>query len=864
MPFSKSEQLPYYERIRHCTPRSLEYMLIHRMIKEHFVTTQQSGYVVNLVYSYSHRDSQHRASMERSLALLKADGLLMGWSDQSILSGNSISAAIRRNMDNADIIVFLLSPDFIASEECMKEWRRAEQLAAENPQLFRVPIIIRDCAWKDLLAKDDLKALPQDGVPIVTFGDQDIAWQQVYEGIKAVVNELRSTFTAKPTFLAEMERTDFISQQSINLRDLFVFLPLICRGSRQNEPDRPVDKITEPEELLRKKYALIHGADRSGKTALGRYMLLTLAEQSKPALYVDLNQVPQNAGNDFFRKTYHSQFHGDYSLWVQQADKTLIMDNLSGRSGLIDFVVAAKEFFDKIIITLPSTVFYAFFRDESRLAAFEELEIADLTQTQQEILIRKRLSLTSGHPGLTDAYVDRIEDRVNSIIMSNRIVPRYPFFVLCILQTYEAYMPAGLAITSYGHCYYVLIVASLVRAGISRQDSDINTCFNFAEHLAFEMYQRTTQNEAAPLDLNDFIEQYRSEYIIPDAFINRLKHEEFGLIDPNGQFRMGYMHHFFLGRFLSKGGSTNYEIIQRMCETTYVPANYLTLLFTIHHTSDLGIIDDILLRTMCTLDDVQAAKLDSAETRRFQDIVSSLPRSILSAESVESERKRERQARDDAAVRAGDAEEFDVDDGPEIQESVNGIYRVLKNNEIMGQILRNKYGSITKRKIEEIIYTMADGGLRLVNFVLKDEDEIADMAHYVKAKNPEFDIQAIKRELGWFSFVWTIINVEHIVRSINVPEVSASIQDVAERTGTPAYGVIAYFTLLDTARELTMKERTELARLLKKHPDPFINGVLSIRTQLYMNTHRSKANVEQSICSLLGIKYLQRPIRGSR
>ena len=828
------------------------------------MTTQQSGYVVNLVYSYSHRDSQHRASMERSLALLKTDGPLVDWSDQSILPGSSISAAIRRNMDNADIIVFLLSPDFIASEECMKEWRRAEQLAAENPQRFHIPIIVRDCAWKDLLTKDDPKALPQDGVPVVNFVSQDAAWQQVYEGIKAVVNELRNTFTAKPTFLAEMGRTDFISQQNINLKDIFVFLPLLCRSSRQNEPDRPADEITEPEELLRKKYTLIHGADRSGKTALSRHMLLILAEQSKPALYVDLNQVPQDAGHDFFRKTYYSQFHGDYSLWIQQQDKTLIMDNLSGRSGLIDLVVAAKELFDRIIITLSSTVFYAFFRDESRLADFEELEIADLTQTQQETLIRKRLSLTSGNPSLTDAYVDRVEDRVNSIIIDNKVVPRYPFFVLCILQTYEAYMPAGLAITSYGHCYYALIVASLVRAGISRQDSDINVCFNFAEHLAFETYQRTSRNGTTPLDFDDFVEQYSCEYVISHAVINRLKHEEFGLIDPDGQFRTAYMHHFFLGRFLSKGSPTNRDIIQRMCAATYVSANYLTLLFTIHHTNDLEIIDDILLRTMCTLDDVQAAKLDSAENRRFQDIVSSLPKNILSAENVESERKREREARDYAAGRTGDKEEFDNDDGSEIQESVNGIYRVWKNNEIMGQILRNKYGSITKQKIEEIIAIMADGGLRLVNLVLKDKDEIADMAHYVKAKNPDYDIQEIKRDLGWFSFVWTIINVEHIVKSINVPEVSASVRNVAERTGTPAYDMIGYFTLLDAALQLTEKERTELARLLKKHPDPFVRGVLSIRTQHYMNTHRSKANVEQSICSLLGIKYLPRLVQGNR
>ena len=186
----------------------------------------------------------------------------------------------------------------------------------------------------------------------------------------------------------------------------------------------------------------------------------------------------------------------------------------------------------------------------------------------------------------------------------------------------------------------------------------------------------------------------------------------------------------------------------------------------------------------------------------------------------------------------------------------------MKNNEIMGQVLRNKYGSITKQKIEEIIDIMADGGLRLVNFVLEDEDEIADMAHYVKAKNPKYDVQEIMRDLRLFSFVWTIMNLEHIVRSINVPEVSDSIHKVAELTGTPAYDMISYFTLLDAAPQLTQKERKELTRLWKKHEDQFIRGVLSLRTQHYMNTHRSKTAVEQSICSLLGIKYLPRLVPG--
>ena len=90
---------------------------------------------------------------------------------------------------------------------------------------------------------------------------------------------------------------------------------------------------------------------------------------------------------------------------------------------------------------------------------------------------------------ISDGLVDRAEKHVNSVIISDKVVPRYPFYVLSILQTYEAYMPSNLSVTSYGHCYYVLIFASLVRAGISRTDDAINACFNFAEHLAYDIYR---------------------------------------------------------------------------------------------------------------------------------------------------------------------------------------------------------------------------------------------------------------------------------------------------------------------------------------------------------------------------------------
>ena len=363
------------------------------------MTSQQSIFPMRLFYSYCHRDEQYRDSMEKALALLEQQSLLKQWSDQSILPGQTISTSVRKKMDEADIIVFLLSQDFIASDECMKEWNYAKQLAAPGKPLFCIPIILKDCAWKDLLASDDAKALPKDGKPVAGFVDHNVAWQEVYEGIKTIIAELRKNFTPKPAFLREMEETNFLSQHHIKLQDIFVFLPLSCHAKQTKGGRVLEEQIINQEQLLRKKYALIHGVEMSGKTSLGRHIFLSLVEEMKPVLYMDLQSVPKKFREEIFRDAYSSQFNGDYSLWKQQNDKTVILDNLSPVSHLIDFVVLAKDFFDKVIVNLPSDVFNSFFRDETRLADFCEMKIEPLTHRQQEELIKRRLALSdSGEP----------------------------------------------------------------------------------------------------------------------------------------------------------------------------------------------------------------------------------------------------------------------------------------------------------------------------------------------------------------------------------------------------------------------------------------------------------------------------------
>ena len=205
--------------------------------------------------------------------------------------------------------------------------------------------------------------------------------------------------------------------------------------------------------------------------------------------------------------------------------------------------------------------------------------------------------------------------------------------------------------------------------------------------------------------------------------------------------------------------------------------------------------------------------------------MNALPENILSNHSVEEERKKEKELRDindDLIVPEDDLSE-PIDENP-----VNDIYRILKNNEIMGQILRNKYSNLEKTKIREIIETVADSGLRLVKLLLMDDKWITREARYLHKKYPNHSIEKIRKFIQFFSFLWTMGNIEKIVSSINVPEIREIVKELVFEKSTPAYELIGYFNHLDSVEKLTNGVKQDLETLLKKYDDFFLERVLSI------------------------------------
>jgi internalin A len=148
---------------------------------------------LRLFYSYSHKDEGLRNELETHLKLLQRQGLIETWHDRKIEAGAEWKEKIDDNLERADIILLLVSADFIASDYCYeKEMKRALE-RHEKKEARVIPVIVRDVNWR-IAEFAKLQALPKDGLAVTKWADKDSAWRNVSEGIERVAEELRKKF----------------------------------------------------------------------------------------------------------------------------------------------------------------------------------------------------------------------------------------------------------------------------------------------------------------------------------------------------------------------------------------------------------------------------------------------------------------------------------------------------------------------------------------------------------------------------------------------------------------------------------------------------------------------------------------------
>jgi hypothetical protein len=144
---------------------------------------------LKLFFSYSHVDEALRDELGRHLRILEYQKLISSWHDRKISPGDVWDEQITINQNTADIILLLISSDFIASRYCWDiEIRRAMELH-ESGKARVIPVILRYVDWANA-PFSRLQALPQNAQPVMSFPDRDVAFTFITQRIRQVAEEL--------------------------------------------------------------------------------------------------------------------------------------------------------------------------------------------------------------------------------------------------------------------------------------------------------------------------------------------------------------------------------------------------------------------------------------------------------------------------------------------------------------------------------------------------------------------------------------------------------------------------------------------------------------------------------------------------
>jgi hypothetical protein len=212
---------------------------------------------IKVFFSYSHRDEELRQELKDHLSLLINDGVIKAWDDRDIEAGSEWETEIKQELEQADIILLLISKDFLASRYCycVEMERALERHGKREAEV--IPIILRDCEWeKSRFAH--LQCLPRDGKHVTSWPDRDKVFADIAREIRRKVEgKIRDAKPdSRPKVAGKGSLVYRLCDRAAQEDEFYIFLhlqsrnrpgwPQICltRGTEEECPGGLVERLT--------------------------------------------------------------------------------------------------------------------------------------------------------------------------------------------------------------------------------------------------------------------------------------------------------------------------------------------------------------------------------------------------------------------------------------------------------------------------------------------------------------------------------------------------------------------------------------------------------------------------------------------
>jgi hypothetical protein len=786
--------------------------------------------------SYSHVDEGHRKDFEEHLVMLRRKNLISVWHDRKIVAGDDWKNKIDENLQSSDIIIFLVSSSFLASDYCYDvEVAKAMEMQAGGSAKI-ISIIVRPCDW-EACDFSKFQAVPTNAVPITTWENKDVAWLDAIKGIKAHIAD----FTKSVVSIAIREDEEFSPTQDllswtddteivlthrmvnkVKLSNIYVIPDMEREAGAKGNPD--VNRIKSCSEIIKSSgHHLVSGEDQQGKTSLLKYFYVELLKDGYVPLYLEGSKIKKADISAIISKAIEEQYNKlTIEKYLSCEKRVVLIDNIDE----IDlnpkfrgiFLESINNNFCFTVLTCHSSFSYI----SGEIPALDEhdrCELLGLGNKKREEIVKKWISLGVEETiSDTDLYTqcDELKSKLNTVIKKN-IVPTKPIYILMLLQWFEANAQLNLELTSYGHCYQQLIYKSFENAKIAKQDFD--KYLNVLTEMSWWIFSHECDMNDHGMNL--FFDEYCKTYLSVDriSVIERLtSHAVLVRRDGRIGFKYPYIYYFFVGKKIAEGYADSYEIkssVKSMLELLHREDIANILIFITHHTKDSWVLTEIKSVLNELFSDQAVATLERSQLSFMDDFMKKIPKLILKQREIQSERDAHNQRLDDIDRESKD--DVDDDEAPDILAKIN---KTFKGMEIAGQIIRNRHANLTRDALVELAGSGVSTGLRFLEYFIKISDaaknEIVKFIAAQLAEHPNQTDQEIERhaEHTYLHLTYGVINavIRKIGSSVGSKEALEIYVALEKEKGTPAFLLIKQAIELQfnkTLRVESIKDCTE-------------------------------------------------------
>lgn len=231
---------------------------------------------LKLFISYATEDENLRKELDKHLTSLKRQDVIETWHDRMISLGTDREEEIDKNLNTADLILLLVSADFLASDyRYEKEMQRAIELHNQDVADV-IPIILRPCDW-ETAPFSNLKALPialgeNKPKPVIKWVSRDEAFEQIAKAIRGVAEEREKRIfrsRCRQRIISQYNQIRLLNQMESSLEQFYVDVSLQKPHAQYNIVD-----IVE-----QKNHLLILGNPGAGKTTLLKHLAVLCSRQ---------------------------------------------------------------------------------------------------------------------------------------------------------------------------------------------------------------------------------------------------------------------------------------------------------------------------------------------------------------------------------------------------------------------------------------------------------------------------------------------------------------------------------------------------------------------------------------------------------